>query len=163
MADRNESSGNRGNENVSGRDPYRDNDDVREPAPAEGRNDVNPDTRFEARGDARENIGNHARGTDANPTGPSGNDRTKSRSDLPDQYDDDLARDNARGREGQGMSDLARETRTGAAGFASTGNAANMEGLDDRHGWRSHARQGQAESPVELTHNEQPKHKEGHH
>ena len=147
----------------TGRDRYRDNDDVRQIDDPATRNDVRSDSRNEARGDARENIGNHARGTDADPTGPSGNDRNKNRSDLPDQYDDDLARDNRRGREGEGMSDLAREVRPGAAGFAATDRPANMDGLDDRHGWRSHDRQGQAQSPVELTHNEPPKKKEGHH
>jgi hypothetical protein len=144
------------------RDRYRDNDDVRQIDDPATRNDVGSDSRNEARGDARENVGNHARGSEADASGPSGNDRQKSRSDLPDQYDEDLARDNRRGREGEGMSDLAREVRTGAAGFAAGDRPANMEGLDDRHGWRSHARQGQAESPVELTHNEPPKKKEGH-
>jgi hypothetical protein len=33
---------------------------------------------------------------------------------------------------------------------------------DDRHGWRSHARQGQAESPVELTHHEPRPKVQGH-
>jgi hypothetical protein len=138
------------------RDRYRDNDDVRRPAPPEGRNEVRPDTRNEARGDARDNVGNHAGGTDSAPD-ERDNDRQRSRSDLPDQYDDDLARDNRRGREGEGMSDLAESTRAGNAGFTPS------DGRDDRHGWRSHARQGQAESPVELNHNEQPRRKEGHH
>jgi hypothetical protein len=117
---------------------------------------VHSDSRGEARGDARENVGNHARGTDTNPTGPEGNDRTKHRSDRPDAFDDDLQRDNQRGREGQGMSDLANDTRSGMS-------AMPFPNDDDRHAWRSHARKGQAESPVELNHNEQPKHKEGHH
>jgi hypothetical protein len=151
MADR---IGSSGNNSDSGRDRYRDNDDVRHPAPPEGRSEVAPDTKFEARGDARDTVGNNARGTDAHPTGPSGNDKQKSRSDLPDQYDEDLARDNQRGREGEGMSDLEQSVRSGMAGFPDAG--------DDRHGWRSHARQGQAESPVELTHNEPPHRKEGH-
>ena len=68
----------------TGRDRYRDNDDVRQIDDPGTRNDRKSDSRNEARGDARESIGNHARGTDANPTGPSGNDRQKSRSDLPD-------------------------------------------------------------------------------
>ena len=59
------------------RDKYRDNDDVRDPTPPEDRSDTSPDTKSEARGDARENVGNTARGTDANPTGPEGNDRTR--------------------------------------------------------------------------------------
>jgi hypothetical protein len=59
------------------RDKYRDNDDVRDPTPPEDRMETNPDTKSEARGDARENIGNTARGTAADPTGPEGNDRQK--------------------------------------------------------------------------------------
>ena len=155
------SSGNRGNSGASGRDRYRDNDDVRQIDDASTRNDVKSDSRNEARGDARENVGNHARGTDTDAAGPSGNDKQRSRSDLPDQYDEDLARDNRRGREGQGMSDLAVDTRAGAAGFADVPPSEPHTG-DARHGWRSHARQGQAESPVELNHNEQPRKKEGH-
>jgi hypothetical protein len=64
----------------SGRDPYRDNDDVRDKLDNDERSGVNPDTKSEARGDARENIGNHSRGTAANPTPP---DRT-------DRFDDSL-------------------------------------------------------------------------
>ena len=155
------SSGNRGNSGDSGRDRYRDNDDVRQIDDPATRNDVGSDSRNDARGSARENIGNHARGTDATAIGPSGNDTQRSRSDLPDQYDEDLARDNRRGREGEGMSDLAMNTRAGNAGFAEAAPQEPHTG-DTRHGWRSHARQGQAESPVELNHNEQPRRKEGH-
>ena len=155
------SSGNRGNSGDSGRDRYRDNDDVRQIDDASTRNDVKSDSRNEARGDARENIGKHGRGTDTDAEGPSGNDTQRSRSDLPDQYDEDLARDNRRGREGEGMSDLAANTRSGAAGFADVPPSEPETG-DTRPGWRSHARQGQAESPVELNHNEQPRRKEGH-
>jgi hypothetical protein len=39
--------------------------------------DTKSDSRSEARGDARESVGDNARGTDAHPTGPEGNDRTK--------------------------------------------------------------------------------------
>jgi hypothetical protein len=63
------------------RDRYRDNDDVRDPLAADERAGTKPDTRNEARGDARENVGNHSRGTDADPTGPEGNDRTRHRDD----------------------------------------------------------------------------------
>ena len=59
------------------RDKHRDNDDVRDPLPADERAGTKPDTKAEARGNARENIGNTARGTAANPTGPEGNDRQK--------------------------------------------------------------------------------------
>jgi hypothetical protein len=76
---------------VSDRDRYRDDDDVREPT--RDRAGVDPDTRSEARGDARENVGNTARGTDAEPTGPEGNDRTRHRPQH-DDFDTDLARDN---------------------------------------------------------------------
>ena len=60
-----------------GRDRYRDDDDVREPVPHEMRTGTRPDTRSEARGDAREDVGSNARDTDAEPTGPEGNDRTR--------------------------------------------------------------------------------------
>jgi hypothetical protein len=143
------------NTSDSDRDKYRDNDDVRDPSGPDGRDDVRSDSRAEARGDARENVGNNARGTDTAPTGPEGNDRTRHRGDRPDAYDDDLRRDNQRGHEAHGMSELARDTRSGMAGMPFPND-------DDRHGWRSHARQGQAESPVELNHNEPPKKKEGH-
>jgi hypothetical protein len=149
-----------GNTSGSDREKYRDNDDARDPLGPDGRNGVKSDSRAEARGDARENVGNHARGTDTNPTGPEGNDRSRNRSDRHDAFDDDLARDNQRGHQAQGMSDLAHDTRSGAAGMPFVQN--NPAEGDDRHGWRSHARQGQAESPVELNHNEQPKRKEGH-
>jgi hypothetical protein len=75
----------------SHRPQYRQNDDVREPTPPDQRSDTKPDTRFEARGDAREGIGNNTRGTDANPTGPEGNDKFKHphRDDTED-FDADL-------------------------------------------------------------------------
>ena len=72
---------------MSDRDKYRDNDDVRDPI--RDRAGVNPDSRSEARGDARENVGNTARGTDADPSGPEGNDRTKHRP-REDEFDEDL-------------------------------------------------------------------------
>ncbi len=138
------------------RDRYRDNDDTRAPLGSGDRMESKPDTRGEARGDARENVGNHARGTDVHPTGPSGNDRQKSRSDLPDEFDDDLKRDNQRGRESDGMSALARDTRAGMAG------ATGAHG-DFGHQGRQHDRQTQAASPAERGHDERPKDKEGHH
>ena len=73
------------------RDRYRDNDDLR--GIERDRSDVRPDTKSEARGDAREQVGNNARGTDANPTGPEGNDNQRLRPRA-DGYDADLARDN---------------------------------------------------------------------
>ena len=72
---------------MSDRNKYRDDDDVRDPA--RDRTGVNPDSKSEARGDARENVGNTARGTDADPTGPEGNDRTRDRP-QPDEFDEDL-------------------------------------------------------------------------
>jgi hypothetical protein len=139
-----------------GRDRYRDNDDVRAPLEGDDRMGTKADSRFEARGSARENVGNNARGTDAHPTGPSGNDRQKSRDDLPDEFDDDLARDNRRGREESGMQALADETRSGMAG------AVGAHG-DFGHQGRQHDRKTQAASPAERGHDEQPRHKEGHH
>ena len=50
---------------------------MRDPIPPDDRLGTKPDTKTEARGDARENAGNNARGTDARPTGPEGNDRTR--------------------------------------------------------------------------------------
>jgi hypothetical protein len=72
---------------VSDRDKYRDDDDVRDPV--RDRAGTDPDSRSEARGDARENVGNTARGTDADPSGPEGNDRTRDRP-RPDEFDEDL-------------------------------------------------------------------------
>ena len=63
------------------RDKYRDNDDMRDPNTPHQRSDTKPDTKTEARGDARETVGRNARGTDVNPTGPEGNDRTRQRDD----------------------------------------------------------------------------------
>jgi hypothetical protein len=60
----------------TGRPRYRDNDDVRAPLEGDARTGANPDTKAEARGDARENVGNHSRGTAAEPR-EGGNDRTK--------------------------------------------------------------------------------------
>jgi len=81
---------------MTDRDKYRDDDDMRAPLRDDDRSGSAPDTRNEARGDARETVGNNARGTDANPTGPEGNDRTRNRPQR-DDHDADLARDN-RGR-----------------------------------------------------------------
>jgi len=144
------------NSSGSDRDKYRDNDDARDVLGPDDRMGVRSDSRFEARGDARENVGNHARGTDAHPTGPSGNDRQKSRSDLPDAFDGDLKRDNQRGREAHGMGELAEDTRAGMAG------ASGAHG-DFGHQGRQHDRKTQAASPAERGHDEQPKQKEGHH
>ena len=73
-------------------DRYRDNDDVRDPTPSDQRVEVHPDPKNEAHGDARVNVGNIARDTPAQPTGPEGNDRTRNRSDRPDEFDSDLDR-----------------------------------------------------------------------
>jgi len=73
------------------RNKYRDNDDMRDPV--EDRSGTEPDTKSEARGDARETVGNTARGTDSDPTGPEGNDNTRKRPRA-DEYDGDLERDN---------------------------------------------------------------------
>jgi hypothetical protein len=149
VADDNNTSG-------SARDKYRDNDDERGVLAGDDRNATTSDTKSEARGDAREAVGNNARGTDAHPTGPSGNDKQKSRSDLPDEFDDDLARDNHRGREASGMGQLASDTRAGMAGSPDAHGAFGHQGVQ-------HARRTQATSPAERGHDEQPKHKEGHH
>jgi hypothetical protein len=75
------------------RDRYRDNDDARAPLEGDARNGTHADTKAEARGDARETVGNNARGTNANPTGPEGNDRTRGRPQR-DGFDADLETDN---------------------------------------------------------------------
>ncbi|HKG95295.1 MAG TPA: hypothetical protein VKA84_25475 [Gemmatimonadaceae bacterium] len=67
------------NPSPGNRDKYRDNDDVRDPLEGDARTGGSADTRSEARGSARENVGNNARGTAADPTGPEGNDRTRRR------------------------------------------------------------------------------------
>jgi hypothetical protein len=82
---------------VADRDKYRDNDDMR--GGVGGDNESKPDTKGEARGDARESVGNNARGTDANPTGPKGNDGQKQRSDRPDEFDRDLRKTELRGQQ----------------------------------------------------------------
>ena len=75
----------------SGRDPYRDNDDVRQPLEGDDKTGGSADTKSEARGDARENIGNTARGTDTDVSGADGNDKTRQRPRR-DSFDDDLDR-----------------------------------------------------------------------
>ena len=70
-------------------DRYRDGDDRRAPLRDDERSGTTPDTRDEARGDAREAAGSNAQGTDVNPTGPEGNDRTRNRP-KPDEHDIDL-------------------------------------------------------------------------
>jgi fumarylacetoacetase len=137
------------------RDRYRDNDDARGYAEGDARNQPHADSRGEARGDAREAVGNNARGTDAHPTGPGGNDKQKGRSDLPDAFDDDLARDNRRGREPQGMGALASDTRAGLAGAEGAHGSFGHDGVQ-------HDRKTQAASPAERGHDEQPRDKEGH-
>jgi hypothetical protein len=84
--------------NSSSRDRYRDNDDMREPLEGDARTGGRSDTKSEARGDARQAVGNTARDTDADPTGPDGNDRTRNRP-RPDGFDDDLASDKHPSRE----------------------------------------------------------------
>jgi hypothetical protein len=74
------------------RSEYRDNEDERDPLAGAERSGIRPDSKSEARGDARENVGNTARGTAASPSGPTGNDRTRSRPRA-DPFDDDLERD----------------------------------------------------------------------
>jgi hypothetical protein len=80
---------------MTNRDRYRADDVTREPLEGDDRMGVKPDSQGEARGDARETVGNNARGTDAAPTGPEGNDKTRGRP-LPDGFDEDLKRDRKR-------------------------------------------------------------------
>ncbi|HEX4681478.1 MAG TPA: hypothetical protein VH277_02145 [Gemmatimonadaceae bacterium] len=76
------------------RDKYRDNDDVRAPLESADRTGDSPDTKSEARGDARENIGNHSRGTAADPAGAEGNDKFRNKENARDQFDKTLESDN---------------------------------------------------------------------
>ena len=87
--DRNQG-GRRRNEDT-GRDRYRDHDDVRAPLGSNERSGTDPDTRSEARGDAREAAGNTARDTDFEPRDVNENDKTTGRPTA-DEYDDDLGR-----------------------------------------------------------------------
>ena len=87
MADRNDE-----NRRDRARPKYRDNDDHRDTLGGNERTGTDPDTRSEASGNAREAVGDHKRGTAAEPTGPEGNDRTKLRP-QPDEFDADLERD----------------------------------------------------------------------
>ena len=57
------------------------NSDARDPLPSAGGSGTKPDTKSEARGDTRKAIGNTARDTDADPTGPEGNDNQRGRDD----------------------------------------------------------------------------------
>jgi hypothetical protein len=75
------------------RDKYRDNDDVRQPLEGGARTGGSADTNSEARGDARENVGNHSRGTAANPTGPEGNDKFRNKENARDEFDTTLEAD----------------------------------------------------------------------
>ena len=154
-------------QNTSGSDraKYRDNDDARGVTGSDTRNSTKGDSKFEARGNARENVGNNSRATAADVearrdhaphTAQHGNERTRHTDDAIDDFDRDLTRDNQRGKEAHGMEELARETRSGMFG------APGAHG-DTGHAGVQHARTGQAESPAERTHNEPPKHKEGHH
>lgn len=59
------------------RDKFRDNDDARDTLAPDERSGTRPDAKNEARGDAREAVGNTARDTDAHPSGPEGNDKTR--------------------------------------------------------------------------------------
>ena len=93
MADRNDE-----NTRDRARPKYRDNDDHRDTLSGNERMGTDPDTRTEASGKAREDVGNNARGTAAEPTGPEGNDKTRLRP-QPDGFDIDLAEDNRKGRQ----------------------------------------------------------------
>ena len=86
------------------------------------------------------------------------NDRVSNRKDdrMRDSFDLDLERDNQRGAEGSRMADLP----DAMAGGESSTTLPHVEGMNEGRG--QHARKGQAESPVEDTHYEPPKKKEGH-
>jgi len=79
------------------------------------------------------------------------NDRTR------DAFDRDLERDNRGGGAGGTLGDLANP-----GGDDRAGAGASQPHVADGEEHRQKDRQGQAQSPRELTHNEQPKQKEGH-
>ena len=81
----------------STRPKYRDNDDQRAYLSGSDRNETKPESRNEAKGTARETVGDNTRGTDAHPTGPEGNDRTRLRPQS-DEFDADLSDDSERRR-----------------------------------------------------------------
>jgi hypothetical protein len=79
---------------------------------------------------------------------------------LMDDYDRDLERSNRRdaGGEGSTMADLPDQLAGGPHGASPT----SQPHVTDDERFHQHARRGQAESPVEDTHYEPPKKKEGH-
>lgn len=78
--------------------------------------------------------------------------------DGEDAYERDLERDNQRGREGSSMAGLPDAMAGGPAGESPT-TLPHVDGMGEGRG--QHARKGQAESPVEDTHYEPPKKREG--
>jgi len=82
-----------------------------------------------------------------------------------DEYERDLKRDNQRDRQRHTMSDLADEMAAGPeVGDRTAGQPlpSRPSPETDQGEFPQHARKGQAESPVEDTHYEPPKRKEGH-
>lgn len=75
-----------------------------------------------------------------------------------DAFDRDLEHDNRRDKAGSTMGDLHDAARGGGRASA----PASLPHVEEGEEHRQHSRKGQAESPVELNHNEQPKKKEGH-
>ena len=80
----------------------------------------------------------------------------KPRADAPDEYDRDLERDNDRSPE-------AGRTRLDAGDpYRPTADERRPGGGDGGRAHFQKDRTGQAQSPVEETHDEQPRRKEGH-
>ena len=73
-----------------------------------------------------------------------------------DEFDEDLARDSRQETEGRTMEQLAHPGEDAGAPHVTNRVAPDVE-------TRQHSRKGQAQSPVEDTLNQPPKHKEGHH
>jgi hypothetical protein len=77
-----------------------------------------------------------------------------------DEFGRDLERDNAR-RSGRAGDDADRADDADG-GLELTNTARHDPSATDQGEFPQHSRRGQAESPVEATHYEPPKHKEGH-
>jgi hypothetical protein len=75
--------------------------------------------------------------------------------DEPDQYDRDLERDNSRLPDGRTRLDAA-------APYEPSPEERHASGGDSGRVYPQKDRKGQAQSPVEETHNEPPKQREGH-
>ena len=80
----------------------------------------------------------------------------KPHADAPDEYDRDLERDNDR------TPDAGRTRLDASDPYRPTADERHASGGDGGRVHPQKDRKGQAQSPVEETHSEQPRRKEGH-